>query len=311
MTYVKKGAILLCTGCPGVPARLDTKESRTVKLAGDIVGVSTDKNIEEPGFVTCLVVPTAPRKCNPKLGPWTRLKTDVKSKGKPQLLFPNTIPCTFGPGLISMTFAGQVVNREGATEGKVGNKKCKWKDCDSKHEFTITYPNNGIVVRKGLRDWSHPSAMITFDIHKPAFKKGTVAPAYPFQRHHIIPCAVFKELPKISHNLKLLGFDINNEGLNGISLPTKPKDIVWHDLQYHRGYHKTYNDNVKLALKDLEKTMVADFCKKEEQIKMWEEIAKEVKDYKTRILKWEIPLYPDSFQKRAAGFKKIGIDVSL
>src|SRR5687768_9460466 len=104
MSYVNKKAKLLCTGCPGVPGSLETKDARTVSLDKGIIGVSSDKKIAAPGFGTCLVIPTSPRKCNPQLGSWVSTKSDVKSKGNAQLLFPNTIPCSFGPGLITMTY---------------------------------------------------------------------------------------------------------------------------------------------------------------------------------------------------------------
>lgn len=292
--FAKKDAVLMCTGCPGAPAKLDASEARTINLENGTIAVESDKIIAQPAFVTCLIIPTAPRKCNPKLGSWMNTKSNVKCKGKSLILFPNTIPCTFGPGLITMSYAGQVMAGERANPAQGGNKHCNWKTCNDKHEFDIKYPNNGTVVRKDLKDWSHPSAMVGV-AHKPSFQanllpRGAAARAsgYPFQRHHVIPCAVFKALPKIKANLKLLGFDINNEGLNGISLPKNPTDIRWHDIQAHRGSHPAYNTRVESFLGDLEGEVV-DFCKEDKQGELWEEIEAAVKHFRKHILKWQMP----------------------
>lgn len=104
--YVKKGATLMCTGCPGVPGKLDASAARTVKLGSNIQATEDDKTIEQPGFGTCLAIPTAPKKCSPQLGQWANVQSDVKLKGKKALLFPNTITCTTGPGVISMVDHG-------------------------------------------------------------------------------------------------------------------------------------------------------------------------------------------------------------
>jgi hypothetical protein len=102
LEYASKGATLMCTGCPGVPAKLDAKKARTVKIDDNEQATEDDKEIQAPGFGMCLAVPTAPKKCNPKLGQWANTKSDLIIKGKKALMFPNTIPCTAGPGLITM-----------------------------------------------------------------------------------------------------------------------------------------------------------------------------------------------------------------
>jgi hypothetical protein len=310
MTYVKKDAVLMCTGCPGVPAFLETKSARTVKLEDGIIGVETDKKIAEPGFVTCLAVPTTPRKCSPKLGSWSRVKSDTLSKGDAQLLFPNTIPCAFGPGMVSMTYAGQVLSRDDASAAKPGEKKCKWNKCDEKHDFDIFYPDDGVVTRKGLSIWSHPSALVVQGFHTPIYKAPGDCTDYKYQRHHVIPCKVFELKPIISANLKLLGFDINNEGLNGISLPSKYTDVIWQDLQFHSGSHPRYNDKVETALDDLE-SQCQEFCKNNEQIKLWDLIAEKVNKYRDILLKWKFPLHSTSYARRTEAFAKIGIIVPL
>ena len=104
--YANKGATLMCTGCPGVPAKLDASEARTVKIGSNQQATEADKKIAAPGFGMCLAIPTAPKKCNPKLGQWINTKSDVLIKGKKALLFPNTIPCMAGPGVVTMINAG-------------------------------------------------------------------------------------------------------------------------------------------------------------------------------------------------------------
>lgn len=104
--YANKGATLMCTGCPGVPGKLDAKSARNVKIGANQQATEADKEVEPPGFGMCLAIPTAPKKCNPKLGEWANTKSDVKIKGKKALLFPNTIPCMAGPGVITMVTSG-------------------------------------------------------------------------------------------------------------------------------------------------------------------------------------------------------------
>lgn len=300
MTYVKKDALLLCTGCPGVPARLETKEARTVKLDKGVVGVSTDKKIAEPAFGGCLAVPTAPRKCNPKLGSWANVKSDVKSKGESQLLFPNTIPCTFGPGVISMTYAGQMVSRAGATQGKVNDKPCKWKVCKEKHK--IKYRDDGIVTRRALGEWIKPY-MIYDKVYRiaPMGRSKRRAENYATRKHHVIPVKVFKGLPNIKRNLKLLGYDINNEILNGMTLSFYTADLVWHDLQFHRGSHPKYDNKVKDELKGIE-DKCSTYCKDEIQMTLWTEIDKSVKDFREKILNWKWLLHGNSKIQREKEF---------
>lgn len=180
-----------------------------------------------------------------------------------------------------------------AKGGKGGDIPCKWKVCNKKHKFKVPYPNDGVVERRALGWWAHPSTLIGAG-HKPTFQAntstrgGSRALGYPYQKHHVIPCAVFKKLKKIKANLKLLGFDINDEGLNGISLPSQPKDIKWHDIQAHRGSHGDYNDKVQEYLTNLEGE-VKDFCKEDEQGELWEEIEDAVKHFRKHILTWKLP----------------------
>src|SRR3954470_9876048 len=102
MFFANKGATLMCTGCPGVPGKLDATVAPTVKLGDNQQATEDDKTIQQPGFGTCLAIPTAPKKCSPQLGTWANTKSDVLIKGKKALMCPNTISCTTGPGVITM-----------------------------------------------------------------------------------------------------------------------------------------------------------------------------------------------------------------
>ncbi len=104
--YVNKGAKCMCTGCPGVIARLDASKAKSVKITKKIQATEDDKKLAQPAFGTCLAIPTAPKKCSPSLVKWMNVKMDVKIKGKKALLFPNAIPCTAGPGLVSLIDPG-------------------------------------------------------------------------------------------------------------------------------------------------------------------------------------------------------------
>ncbi|MCB0630553.1 MAG: DUF4280 domain-containing protein [Lewinella sp.] len=106
LQYANKGAKCMCTGCPGVIATLDAQKARTVKLSNKVQATEDDKKLAQPAFGTCIAIPTAPKKCSPNLVKWMNVKSDVKIKGKKALLFPNSIPCTTGPGLVTMITSG-------------------------------------------------------------------------------------------------------------------------------------------------------------------------------------------------------------
>ena len=197
-----------------------------------------------------------------------------------------------------------------AKGGKGGDVPCSWKMCDKKHKFKIKYPNKGVVDRSTLKEWSHP---FIYSKDTPKFQKDLLSMddilksiTYAYQRHHVIPCGVYSKVKRLSHNLKLINYDINNEMDNGISLPADPKDMVWHDLQYHRGYHSSYNKIVLADMKELQSNILK-FCANDDQGELLKEVEKKVKKYKTKILNWSIPLYGNSFVLRRKHFKKIGI----
>ena len=107
LQYVSKGAKCMCTGCPGVIAQLEATKGKTVKLKNKTQATEADKKLAQPGFGTCLAIPTAPKKCSPNLTMWMNVERTVKVKGKSVLLFPNAIPCASGPGLVTLIDAGQ------------------------------------------------------------------------------------------------------------------------------------------------------------------------------------------------------------
>lgn len=201
----------------------------------------------------------------------------------------------------------------GNVDGKVEKKNCIWDKCETLHDADpdppYPYPNNGRATRSSLSKWSHPSSMIGVGKHIPVYKGNQTPPDYAFQRHHILPCAVFKKLVQISNNLVIVGFNINKEDLNGISLPVDPDHMIWHGLQYHRGYHKLYNDHVFQSLQGLE-GKVGGFCATDDQGKLWAEIEKKVNSYKKKILNWQPPLlFPDAKIRFIAAFAKKGITI--
>lgn len=295
MTYVRKDAVLICTGCP-TPAQLNAKKARTVRIENGAIGVSTDKVIAQPGFPTCIAIPTAPRTCSPKLGEWARVKSDVLSKGKPQLLYPNTIPCAFGPGVVAMTYAGQVVTREYATDTNDKEAKCDWHGDEHDHKpFKKIFPKGGDTKRGKLGDWTQPNAM--FSANKTSNKiryfatwgfVTSKAEKYITQRHHVVPVQCLEELPDLANNLELLGYNNNTEA-NGIRMPMFDEDIFWHDLPRHRGFdnaHRAYNDLVTAQLKDKFKDEWKDFCREDKEVLLLLEIELYIEKVRNLIIRW-------------------------
>lgn len=182
-----------------------------------------------------------------------------------------------------------------ATGGKEGTVKCLWTKCDEKHEFDIKYPNDGIVERKALGEWSHPSSF-GYKEYKTNITD-TTSTTYTKRKHHVIPVNVYEKLPTISANLKVLGYDINDEGYNGLALPFRTQDLAFHDLQFHRGSHPVYDGNVERAIGDLE-SKCETFCKTGNQVSLWDSIEKFVKGFKQEIITWQWPLHSYSETQR-------------
>lgn len=84
----------------------------------------------------------------------------------------------------------------------------------------------------------------------PNFSKGW-AP-YKNQAHHLIPQAKFLALfpPREAAMLKRVDYNVHN-GRNLIFLPERSKDCSFHNLPYHSGSHKEYDDQVQLDADEL------------------------------------------------------------
>jgi hypothetical protein len=87
-----------------------------------------------------------------------------------------------------------------------------------------------------------------------------VHPAYHTQKHHLISVNLFDNVPKLSHDAKLIGYDVNHKN-NGVCLPSYVADIVQHDLQCHRGSHPNneYNVHITPLLREIENRCVT-YC---------------------------------------------------
>jgi hypothetical protein len=161
-------------------------------------------------------------------------------------------------------------------------QKCDWKNCEKTHTKSISYPSGGTVDRNssyasawasaGLEPWKLYGDGTDSRAKLPDFRKETPAaayavsaaalkhPEYHTQKHHLISINLFKSVADLSHNAKLIGYDVNHKK-NGSCFPSYVADIVRHDLQCHRGRHPKllYNDNVDPLLRAIEKRCLA-YC---------------------------------------------------
>jgi hypothetical protein len=162
---------------------------------------------------------------------------------------------------------------------------CDWQDCTKNHAKKVEYPGNGVLdrssdfagkwVKADLEPWkkygdgtdSYPSLKEYVGETKGAAYAYTAAalkhPEYHTQKHHLISVKLFDDVAKLSHNAKLIGYDVNGVP-NGVCLPSYKLDIVRHDLQAHRGNHpnNTYYSKIQPLLRDIEKTSL-EYCKPE------------------------------------------------
>jgi len=161
--------------------------------------------------------------------------------------------------------------------------KCDWKDCSETHEKKISYPEGGTVSRNSSyeKDWvsaklepwekygpglNSKATLSDYSAETPKAKYRFNAaamnhPAYHTQKHHLISVNLFGNVTKLSHDAKLIGYDVNHKN-NGICLPTYVIDIIQHDLQCHRGSHPNnlYNSKITPLLRNLEKICIR-YCK--------------------------------------------------
>lgn len=303
MKPANKGASINCTGCPGAPSSVEAKGGKGVKVDGETVLVASDTTIKQ-FKPNCIAIPppAPPKPCTAVLSKWAMTYDKHQVNGENVLLFPNLIPCTSGPGVVTMTDAGQNTNALGADADEDGDKKCAWKTCKEKHAFNITYADNGKVTRSNLGEWIHPGAIYTEVYKSDQYpNSGITDKNYAIRRHHVIPCKVYEKLPDLSENLRLLGYDINNEFYNGMACAYRDEDVVWHNLQPHRGNHQSYSDKVKNNLTEVQ-TECLTFCSDNKQIELWETIQKKVKEYREEILNWNWELLGGATAQRDKTF---------
>jgi len=86
-------------------------------------------------------------------------------------------------------------------------------------------------------------------------------------------------------------------------LPFYTADVVWHDLQFHRGSHPKYNDLVSKKANEIQEAC-REYCKTGDQMKIWHEIEGCVQRFRKKILNWTIPLHGNSENARTKEFKE-------
>lgn len=158
-------------------------------------------------------------------------------------------------------------------------KKCDWKKCKTNHTQDISYPAGGTVDKSGgyaddwvganLEPWKKYGDGCDSLARRPDFLAETPGasyvatasalkhPAYHTQKHHLVSVKLFKDVPDLGHNGKLVDYDVNHKN-NGVCLPSYVVDIVRHDLQCHRGNHPNslYYDHVRPLLIALEERCI-------------------------------------------------------
>ncbi len=159
---------------------------------------------------------------------------------------------------------------------------CDWTDCRKNHVKKPVYGDKGVLDRSGnfaaawvaakLEPWDkygpgNPSraTLADYQAETPGAPYAVTAsalkyPEYHTQKHHLISINLFKNVPKLKHDAKLVGYDVNAPG-NGACYPTYVADIVQHDLQAHRGPHSDalYNSKVAPLLKAAQDACV-EYC---------------------------------------------------
>lgn len=230
------------------------------------------------------------------------------------------------------------------------------RQCKVKHEGAkgIEYPNNGILTREGgyygyVGVWPHPSVCYVYaskiiskslplkfsdaagnpsGTSSQKTKPQATIPNYICDYHHVIPCKSYKKDSIILRaNLILLGYNLNEGIGNGVLLPKKKWNTVWHDLQYHSSYHKAYNEQVSARLDELQTDMLdLDLCNdlpkdnggsdnnhtQADLIKMIMNLAFMLRN---KIINWEVDIYPGKtkpYREHAyANLKKLNPDKQI
>lgn len=229
-----------------------------------------------------------------------------------------------------MTEAGELTARAGRRKKRDDDPKlvsCSWKDCKKTHVKKPSYPDDGVLTRSsdfakkwvaaGLEPWERwgdgENSFATLSEYRLETPKAAYAftaaalkhPAYHTQKHHLISIKLFKNVPKLKHDAKLIGYDVNGVS-NGICLPTYEIDIVQHDLQAHRGSHPNnlYNSKLQPLLKKAEEACVK-YCETdpqgelESQMRLLGKLERIARTTESRIRTWTWLLRSDARAERA------------
>ncbi len=219
--------------------------------------------------------------------------------------------------------------------------KCDWKKCKGSHSTDVNkkYPRKGSVTKGkassgkgyesewisvGLEPWvkygSHGiNPKLTKEDYEAEFPDG-VKPrtaniinnairnpkVYITQKHHIISANIFTNFNMLSHNAKLIGWNVNNKE-NGICLPYFIGDIVRHDLQCHRGPHPAlYNKNLAKMLRNLEKKCTR-FCDTNKQKSLSSKLELYSKKVESHIRNWNEGWYirGSAIEERKQAFENL------
>jgi hypothetical protein len=203
---------------------------------------------------------------------------------------------------------------------------CKWKDCDKKHPEKIDYPNDGCVTRgkytgKWKAPWDGGAGVTSNEIaighyETETGKAASLAEAkiffgtgkYVTNNHHLIPVATMAKFPKLGHNAKLVGFDINN-GKYGLCLPYFITDIFRHDLQSHKTNHPNYSKKVKDQLRVIEKQSVK-YCKSGKQTDLVGDLDRFAQRLRRFVINWDSNwlLRKSAESDRVKSFKQAGLN---
>lgn len=182
--------------------------------------------------------------------------------------------------------------------------KCKWKGCKpNTHPFRVTYIKGGILKRGSyVGTWDRSNGQKypkKFKGNKIKLKSNpSIKLTYAnfwFQKHHVIPVSVMKNLSNISANLELLGWNMNDGDVNGICLPFNYEAIRFYNLQAHRGSHPNYSRIVKSELNELESDCL-EYCKSDEQDYLISDIEDMAQDFISRIVDWSLIIHTESLK---------------
>ncbi|MCW8932057.1 MAG: AHH domain-containing protein [Gammaproteobacteria bacterium] len=195
------------------------------------------------------------------------------------------------------------ISNSGGKEENKDKFKCDWKNCKGEHPKKIKYANNGSTSRGTyIGAWSTPwkngtgtqSNKITISHYEAETSKAKSlekakslfdSEQYVTNNHHLIPIAVMAKFPRLSHNAKLIGFNIN-DGEYGISLPYFITDIFRHDLQSHKTTHPNYSKKVVKMLQKIEKKCQV-YCNKNNQKQLLNDLSELSELIREYVVQWD------------------------